>query len=319
MFTKISIKNFRGFRSLTLEDLQQVNLIVGKNNSGKTSLLEGLAVLADPASLGSLPALLRRTQGGYPQRFYRWLVRDSSESLYAELQDQSRGESYSEVLLSRSPHIDRISQGKEPVFKTDGFKAWRLGRAEKALRWKTISVLPPASPDELVKTFAKAVRQRDGEERLEGLLRKVDPRVKKVRVDIELDREHIIVVDLGLSEMLPLSQAGEGMQRLVEVFSELVGDQPQLCFIDEVENGIHHSVLPQVWTGVAEVAEQLSIQIFATTHSFECLEAAHEAFAKRPKYAFSVIQLFRAEGDVQGRVLDRSSIEAALNGNIDLR
>ena len=217
--------------------MRRVNLIVGKNNSGKTSLLEALAVLADPSCLGRLPVLFRSTHGGFQHRFYRWLVRDAPGGLYAELQDESRGESYNNVLLSQYPEIDRISAGTEPVFKNNGFKAWRLGTAEKTLRWKTISVLPPSNQDDLVKTFAKAVRQRDGEEKLEGLLRKVDPRVKKVRVDIESDRDTIIVVDLGLSEMIPLSQAGEGMQRLVEIFSELVGDQPQLCFIDEVENG----------------------------------------------------------------------------------
>ena len=319
MFTNVSIKNFRGFRSLTLEGLRRVNLIVGRNNAGKTSLLEALAILADPTALNSLPVLFRSTHGGYPHRFFRWLVRDSEEGLYAELQDLTRGEGYSDVLLSRHPQIDRIASGVKPAFTNNGFNAWRLGTAEKTLRWKAISVLPPTSSEELVRTFARAVRQRDGEEKLERLLRAVDPRVNKVRVDLEGNSQNIIVVDLGLSEMIPLSQAGEGMQRLVQVFSELVGDQPQICFIDEVENGIHHSILPQVWNGLAEVAKQLDIQIFATTHSFECLEAAHEAFSKRPEYELSVVQLFRVEGDKQGRVLQRDLIEAGIQGNIDLR
>ena len=39
------------------------------------------------------------------------------------------------------------------------------------------------SPDQLVKLFAPAVRRKDGEERIETLLREVDPRIRKVRVD----------------------------------------------------------------------------------------------------------------------------------------
>ena len=127
------------------------------------------------------------------------------------------------------------------------------------------------------------------------------------------------MVDLGLSEALPVSQVGQGIYRLIAIFSELIGEKPEVCIIDEVENGIHHSMMEQVWTGIAAAAETLGVQIFATTHSEECIEAAHTAFSKREAYDFSIVQLFRVEGVVQGRVLDRKHIEAAIVGEIDLR
>jgi AAA15 family ATPase/GTPase len=89
--------------------------------------------------------------------------------------------------------------------------------------------------------------------------------------------------------------------------------------IDEVENGLHHSIHEQIWAGLAETAEKLNVQIFATTHSEECLHAAHNAFLARKEYDLSAIQLFRAESGVQGRVLSRELIEAGIDGNIDLR
>jgi hypothetical protein len=49
------------------------------------------------------------------------------------------------------------------------------------------------------------------------------------------------------------------------------------------------------------------------------LRAAHNSFIDRQTYDFSVIQLFRVQSGVQGRVLDREHIEAAISGNIDLR
>ena len=99
----------------------------------------------------------------------------------------------------------------------------------------------------------------------------------------------------------------------------MIGENPDVLLIDEVENGIHHSVHKQIWTGLAEVAETLDVQIFATTHSAECLEAANDAFAERGAYDFSVIQLFRVADGIQGRVLYREHIQAALESNIDLR
>jgi AAA15 family ATPase/GTPase len=170
-----------------------------------------------------------------------------------------------------------------------------------------------------VDAFAEAVRPAEGEAQMESLLRSVDDRVKTVRLDYTQGSQPFIVVDVGLSQRVPLSQAGQGIYRLVAIFSELLGQRPQICFIDEIENGIHYTVLPQVWKGIAEVAERLGIQVFATTHSGECLAAAHEAFAARKSYDLRVIQLYRTNDQTDGRVLDRKLIESGLEGNIDLR
>jgi len=44
--TKLQIEGYRALRSLSLEGLGRVNLLTGRNNSGKTSLLEALRLLA---------------------------------------------------------------------------------------------------------------------------------------------------------------------------------------------------------------------------------------------------------------------------------
>ena len=57
-----------------------------------------------------------------------------------------------------------------------------------------------------------------------------------------------------------------------------MSDTPNgVVLVDEIENGLHHSVLPKVWQAVDTTAKQFNAQVFATTHSFECAEAAHEA------------------------------------------
>lgn len=45
MIGSITIRNFRCFKNLTLHDLKRITLIVGENNSGKTSLLEAVFLL----------------------------------------------------------------------------------------------------------------------------------------------------------------------------------------------------------------------------------------------------------------------------------
>lgn len=135
---------------------------------------------------------------------------------------------------------------------------------------------------------------------------------------VEPDGSHILV-DLGLSEMIPLSQAGQGLYRLLVVLSELIGETPDVCLLDEIENGLHYSAYEDVWAGLAQATDEMGVQLIATTHSRECLEAAHRAFSARPTYDLSVVQLFRIESGIEGRVLDDKMVAAALAGDIDLR
>ena len=53
MYSRISIKNFRGIESLEAEGFRHINLIVGRNNSGKTTFLD-----ASPPGRGDEPAVV---------------------------------------------------------------------------------------------------------------------------------------------------------------------------------------------------------------------------------------------------------------------
>jgi AAA15 family ATPase/GTPase len=144
--------------------------------------------------------------------------------------------------------------------------------------------------------------------------------IRAVRLDYEGENQRpYISADIGLSERVPIDQLGQGINRLIAIFCELLGQRPAICFIDEIENGLHHSVLTRIWQGIATVAERLDIQVFATTHSRECLEAAHEFFSQRDPYDFRVIQLYRVKDQVDGRVLGRELIEAAVETEIEVR
>ena len=55
-----------------------------------------------------------------------------------------------------------------------------------------------------------------------------------------------------------------------------------MVLVDEIENGLHPSVLPDVWRVVGQAVERFNLQMFATTHSFECIEAAYETLGPAP-------------------------------------
>lgn len=315
MFGRIAFENYRGFESLNLDGLRRVNLVVGKNNAGKTSFLEGVAICVAPTQREEITQLFRPNIRSIKPSLYRWLIRDADVS---EGSIQCNGQIPYRIVMTRKEISAPRNHGLQNLLSSPQVNIYvKPPQPESQISFSVVAS-QPRDADAMIKSFGQAVRQRSGEEQLESILRSVDSRIEKLRIDPGDDGNQI-VVDIGLSELVPLSQVGQGIYRLVAIFSELIGERAKLCFIDEIENGLHHSVLETVWRGIAEVSDRMDVQVFATTHSYECIQAAHAAFAARQNYDFSIIQLFRVESTTQGRVLDRQHIEAALAGEIDLR
>ena len=89
--------------------------------------------------------------------------------------------------------------------------------------------------------------------------------------------------------------------------------------IDEIENGLYHSVLPKVWAAIAEFARTFGTQVFATTHSLECICAAHEAFSAGDKYDFALHRLDRVEDEIRAVTYDREMLDAAIKADMEIR
>lgn len=315
--TDLAIENFRGFHHLELPNLQAVNLIVGRNNTGKTSLLEALTLIANPnaTSINGMPGKLRANAGNVDKRYFRWLLRDSADVESGELSAQI-GSGRNQLWIYRRPPNEARST---PLYQNPALCVFSDGDV-KRLRVRLISV-QHRGPNDLVVSFGNAVRKREGEELMHSILRAVDQRILRVRVD-PAEEGNMISVDVGLTESIPLSQAGQGIYRLIAILSDLIGETPQVCLIDEIENGLHFTVHKQVWRGLAEISSRLGVQIFATTHSRECLEAAQSVFFAedaKNEHEFAVIQLMRVKDRVIGKVLDERLVEDAIENDIELR
>lgn len=317
MFTDLHITDFRGIEDLKLSDLGRVNLIVGENNTGKTTLLEAISLGAAPEDAGSVLHRFRLWSG--TRNPGRWLRRDGCKS-DASLIELNGMSGHAVVALSENLGHTLTWKGHilHEVNSPGHVQLWRDSDSRSA-KIRSVSV-QPRSPSDLVHDFTAAVRSKQGEKELETLLHDVDDRIQAVRLDYEKDNNQpYISADIGLSERVPIEQLGQGVNRLIAIFSELLGQRPGLCFIDEVETGLHYSVLERVWQGIAAAAERLDIQIFATTHSRECLEAAHRCYEKRASYDLRVVKLYRVRERIGGRVLDRPLIEAAVESDIEVR
>src|SRR6266496_4423712 len=87
MITELEIQNFRGFRHVKLSGLKRVNLIVGGNDTGKTSILEALVLLlGDNNAIRNLPVTFRANQSAGQsvdehndrENFWSWIFYDQN-------------------------------------------------------------------------------------------------------------------------------------------------------------------------------------------------------------------------------------------------
>jgi len=77
----------------------------------------------------------------------------------------------------------------------------------------------------------------------------------------------------GVVRPVPLQGLGYGVSRLFDILLALVNAEDGFLLIDEFENGLHYSIQEQAWKLVLDLAVDLNVQVFATTHSSDCVEA----------------------------------------------
>ena len=89
--------------------------------------------------------------------------------------------------------------------------------------------------------------------------------------------------------------------------------------IDEIENGFYHTIHAKIWKNLAMLARKYNVQIIATTHSYECIEAAHKSFTSDEKYDFILHRLDRAGERIEDVTYDKETLEAAIKSNMEIR
>jgi AAA15 family ATPase/GTPase len=108
------------------------------------------------------------------------------------------------------------------------------------------------------------------------------------------------------------------MSRLLSIVLAIANAQNGILLIDEVENGLHHSVLRDVWRTIEKASRRYNVQVFATTHSAECIDAAQSVLPKA-RGGFNLYRLDRRDGVVRATSYDRLSLAGALESGIEIR
>ena len=368
MYKSFRVKNFRCFKDLQINDLGRVNLIAGKNNTGKTALMEAMYLHTGNRDVKTLLrtdmiTYYRSARDSYPMPrdleedspsivewsdiFYNFDA-DRCIEMSAEVQNQQltlfENESSNlriEIIPPDTDEFDNaLSQFRieypqsheefellvfEPNEGRATFALLVNGRVRTTRQTRVVMQSrfsyprEKTSPNVDSKRFSRMRRENDTSKLIDAL-RVFETRLTALEF-LNDGTEWRMYAEIGLPKPTLMSSMGDGINRFVSMLLEMSDVPSGVIFIDEIENGIHYSVQEDVWAAIDRFSRQMNIQVIATTHSLEMVQAAYKAFSEgsgQDEFRYHRLDKDR-EGNIEAVTYSEFSIEAAMSTNWDIR
>jgi hypothetical protein len=349
MLSNLEIQGFRTFAHLRIDGLARVNLFVGDNNCGKTSVLEaGEILLAGGRSWVLLRSPTRRGDGFLPEGRsapqtvdIRHLFHGHDLKIGARFTIEGEGTRRRHVhceVVQSSSEDERFTQPELPFgfvsgpsgpsgpSEPSGPRAFEpeaplaltifgdqtntkraMGLTEGGGLSISLASRPTAreegeeSPFNFIGTVDPEYRLAPlwdkivltpNEEKVTEALRIIEPSIERVaslsRVPGWGTPSPIVVRLRGSEARVPIGSMGDGLKRLLVLSVNLVTSAGGCLFVDEIDSGLHYSVIAKMWQLLVETARRLDVQVFASTHSLDCLQALARLCEEKPDLAGEV-------------------------------
>ena len=149
-------------------------------------------------------------------------------------------------------------------------------------------------------------------------LRAIEPRLRSLTVALAGPQPEIYG-DVGLRNLLPLALMGDGTRRLLTLVLAMGTASQGVVLFDEIESGIHHTKLGDMWQAAFEASSVFGTQLVATTHSMECVRAFHAVAAAEGSRQAVLIRLERTNGLTRAVAYDSETLAAAIENNLEVR
>ena len=368
MFSSIQIQGYRGLQRFEMNNLGRLNLLVGTNNSGKTSVLEALYLLTTRGEPSSLWQLLWRrgerslsdarnprnpdiefdvshlfsghqvelgtrftltARNKEPERSItfaigKWTPKDRSDAQASvaptRLALHISGEPTPPVPslpLSRSgginaeslemsprrPPIRRVSHDLDPsqFITTDSVDSDGL-----VALWDRVALTPNET------LVLRALQFLDPS--IERIAAQATPNYYGIRT-----RGGFIVKLRGQEQPIQIGSMGDGMWRMLAMAIAITQCKGGVLLVDEIDTGLHYTVMADMWKLIFSAARELDVQVFATTHSFDCIESLARACVSEGTVGGQVTLQRIEAGKASAVPYSESEIAVAAERNIEVR
>ena len=362
MIEELKIQNFRCFSEVEINGIKPITVISGKNNIGKSSVLEALFFMYDHAN-GTPFLKMNRVRGEAVNRsiYNTWeSVFHNANTDKPIIIEMAKGgkrhvlkyEKESTALIDFSKEIDKNLQTvdflsnmssyalkmtyEKETYKEEtdyvfvaGVEQTQLAREvshkkngkrvpREALENLTYLANSNNRDDANIIDLFSKLEMRNGKDKLIPILRLIDNEIDDISVLTSNGVVQLYVKKNGVS--MPFRYSGDGIIKLMGIALRILADPGCVLLIDEIENGLHYSVLEEMWSVISEIAKDNNCQIIATTHSYEAISALSKGAGNADrKDDFSYIRLERVGDVITTSVYDYEDMEEALGAEIEVR
>jgi len=306
MFKSVRVKNFRAITELQVDGFSRVNLFVGHNACGKTTFLESVFFLIG-ATNPRLPLNVNAFRGlpYISTALWSTYFHNTNTSIPIEIaaHDSEVGEQY----LRIAPRYEGLKSNGVASDSADSFdtvvSASDVSREINGLRLEyvdpgdldTTIVSEVFLQDEELQvhrgadgtprpkrgSFVMALRgdlrdrfsqvqRKKGVPEVVGLLKRIEPSLVDLRIG---DPQGWLYADTGAPELIPVNLMGGGIVKFLSTALTMLNLQDGVVLIDEIENGLDSASMGKLWDAIFDWAQRLNVQVFASTHSRECIRA----------------------------------------------
>ncbi len=357
MIQSVSFRNFRGFKHLELSDLAPITLLSGKNNAGKSTVLEGLFLLvdhSDPMCFGKICNF--RGLPTIPDFDILWkplfhqLNADDPIQISARLEHDTELTYYREDSYLPMPQdLKGMTPDVMNRFISSAKSGYTLGfqLTQKEISYTETGHFIVASDGTVLNTntslpnnqkvpmpFTQVINSQIatlppvelfGKLELDGrkneilhLLNKMDRALSDITT-ITVGGQTQLYGNMG-GKLLPMRLTGDGMNRLLFIMLSIIENPNSIILIDEIENGFHYSMYPTIWEAIANAAQKSNCQVIATTHSYECISGAIEGIEKADmKDNFCFFRLAQEKNGRRAYRFSSDAVRTALDAEMEVR
>ncbi len=364
MIQSLKIRNFKNLSGLDIPKLSRINLISGKNNVGKSSLLEAIGVYVDDSELfyviderGELPKYGIKDTTEYLKPNVDAIsslftnrnsnitedniieISDDNDVLslrfvYYSEQDTEDGNIVRKVIIYDSEddfaiedahmalEIVRNGKNRTLVPLERRLDRIRLGKTKRTDIASVIRVNPESFGNIYAGRLWDKVTLTEKEDYVIQALRIIEPDIESLAFLEESPHigRYPVVKLKGVNKRLPLRSMGDGINHVLSIILSLVNSENGCLLIDEVDNGLHYTVQKQLWSIIFKLAIKLNVQIFATTHSSDCISSFGNALKDEANIAEGrYIRLENKQGSTTYTEYDLEELKIVAAQNIEIR
>lgn len=308
-FKNIEIKNFRGIDHLKIDDFSRVNVFLGQNNSGKSSVLEAIMMIVGmsnpylPAALNAIRAKKTESEFADIRYFFHNLVLSVLPEISAEQTNNIRRkltlempldmEGKTTIEIGQIPRSDSMTLVDTLNMK---FELASNGNVKQFVSTYTLGK-PIKRAEDYQEKFGVSFVSADltGSALTGNLTHLFKQKMKPVILErMQIFDKHINGVEIfsnevfisfeGIAEYLPIAMSGDGLRRYLNIVAASANPVNNIIVIDEIDNGLHYSAYKKLWEAIFALATTTNKQVFVTTHSKETLCRLYEMLEENPAY-----------------------------------